>query len=283
MNFLLDGSTTFLRGHGVDGSSGISSAQRLLIVAIGLQVALAVPSLLALMLDDRLLNGISVWSKPLKFQVSLTMMLATVLLLLPLIETTVREGWGVWLACLVACATASGEILYITLQAARGRASHFNADTPIEAFAYGLMGVGAVLLVLSSLAIGVFLLLRPSPDAPAGLQMGGAWGLILGSLLTLVTALALGSGQIAGPGHWVGGVRSDVGGLFLLGWSRSGGDLRVPHFFATHIMQALPIVGLILDIVAPRLVSAGLLAAGTLSVTVVGATFAQAVAGRPFF
>jgi hypothetical protein len=48
-------------------------------------------------------------------------------------------------------------------------------------------------------------------------------------------------------------------------------------------MQALPIVGLLLDIVAPRLVSAGLLAAGTLSVTVVGATFAQAVAGRPFF
>ena len=57
----------------------------------------------------------------------------------------------------------------------------------------------------------------------------------------------------------------------------------MPHFFATHIMQALPIVGLVFDVVAPRLVSAGLLAAGTLSVTVVAATFAQAVAGRPFF
>ena len=283
MNLLFDGSTSLMPGPSLTGQMTFTSAQRLLVVAIGLQVALALPSLVALVLDDRLLNGVSVWSKPLKFQASLIVMLGTLLLLLPLIETAVRQGWGVWLACLVACTTASGEILYITLQAARGRASHFNAETPIEALAYGLMGFGAVLLVLSSLVIGLYILLRPAPDALPGLQLGGAWGLILGSLLTLVTALALGSGQIAGPGHWVGGVRTDVGGLFLLGWSRSGGDLRVPHFFATHIMQALPIAGLALDLLAPRLVVTGLLAASALCVAVVGGTFAQAVAGRPFF
>lgn len=283
MNLLFDGSTTLMPGPALTGQMTFTSAQRLLVVAIGLQVALALPSLVALVLDDRLLNGISVWSKPLKFQASLIVMLGTVFLLLPLIETTAREGRGVWLACLVACITASGEILYITLQAARGRASHFNAETPVEALAYGLMGFGAVLLVLSSLAIGLYILLRPAPDALPGLQLGGAWGLILGSLLTLVTALALGSGQIAGPGHWVGGVRTDAGGLFLLGWSRSGGDLRVPHFFATHIMQALPIAGLALDLLAPRLVVTGLLAASALCVAVVAGTFAQAAAGRPFF
>ncbi|MCM2473922.1 hypothetical protein HGO38_10605 [Rhizobium sp. CG5] len=283
MTLLFDGTTTFLPGHGLVGPMAQSSAERLLIVAIGLQVALALPSLAALMLDDRLLNGVSVWSKPLKFQASLVLMLGTILLLLPLIETTVREGWGVWLACLLACVTASGEILYITLQAARGRASHFNAETPIEALAYGMMGIGAALLVLASLTIGLFLLLRPAPDASAGLQLGGAWGLILGSVLTLLTAFALGSGQIGGPGHWVGGVRTDAGGLLLFGWSRSGGDLRVPHFFATHIMQALPIVGLVLELVMPRLVVAGLLAAGTLSIAVVAGTFLQAVGGRPFF
>ena len=283
MNLLINESTSLMRAWGLTGSSGLSSAQRLLVAAICLQVALALPSLAALMLDDRLLNGVSVWSKPLKFQASLTMMLGTILILLPLIETTVREGWGVWLACLVACVTASGEVLYITLQAARGRASHFNAETSIEAMAYGLMGIGAVLLVLSSLAIGLTILLRPAPDAPVGLHLGGAWGLILGSLLTLVTALALGSGQIAGPSHWVGGIRTDAGGLFLLGWSRSGGDLRVPHFFATHIMQALPIAGFLLDLLAPRLVASGLIAASMGSVAVVAATFSQAVAGRPFF
>ncbi|MCY1663972.1 hypothetical protein [Rhizobium sp. SL86] len=261
----------------------VHAASRVLIVAIGLSAALAVPSLAALLLDERLLNGISVWSKPLKFQASLVMMLGTLLLLLPLIESRSKTGWGVWLASLTAAVTATGEILYITLQAARGRASHFNSETPIEAMAYSIMGAGAAFLVLSSLVFGLYLLFRPATSSPRGLQLGGAWGLILGSLLTLVTAFALGSGQIDGPGHWVGGVRTDVGGLPLFGWSRTGGDLRVPHFFATHIMQALPLAGLMLDRFAPRWTMPGLVVSALVSIAIVAATFAQAVAGRAFF
>lgn len=255
--------------------------RRLLIVGIGLQVALALPSLIALFIDERVLNDISVWIKPLKFQASLTLMLVTLLLLLPLIEQRTRAGRGVWLASLTAVITASGEILYITLQAARGRASHFNDSTPFEAMAYSVMGAGAALLVLSSLVIGVCILLRPRPDAPTGVRLGGGWGLVLGSIATLFTAFALGSGEIGGPGHWVGGVRSDLGGLPLLGWSRTGGDLRVPHFFATHIMQALPILGLAVDRIAPRFARPGIALGAILSIAVVIGTFVQAVQGRP--
>jgi hypothetical protein len=258
------------------------AASRVLIVAIGLSAALALPSLAALLLDERLLNGISVWSKPLKFQASLIVMLATLLLLLPLIESSSKTDWGVWLASLTAAVTATGEIAYITLQAARGRASHFNAETQLEAMAYSIMGVGAVFLVLSSLVVGVYLLRCPAPGAPRGLRLGGGFGLVLGSVLTLMTALPLGSGEIAGPGHWVGGVRSDAGGLFLFGWSRTGGDLRVPHFFATHIMQALPLAGLMLDRLAPRRVALGLMLAALASIAVVALTFRQAVLGQPF-
>lgn len=257
--------------------------RRLLIVGIGLPVALAFPSLIALGFDDRLINDISVWTKPLKFQASLAIMLATLLLLLPLIETRARAGRGVFLASLVAAITANGEVFYITLQAARGRASHFNDSTPFEAVAYSVMGAGAAFLVLSSLVIGVYILLRPRPGAPAGLRLGGGWGLVLGSIATLFTAFALGSGAIDGPGHWVGGVRSDLGGLPLFGWSRTGGDLRVPHFFATHIMQALPILGLALDRMAPRVARPGIAIGAVMSIAVVAATFIQAVQGRPFF
>lgn len=258
------------------------SVRRLLIVGIGLQLALAIPSLIALGIDERLLNDISVWSKPLKFQASLALMLGTLLLLLPLIESRTRAGRGVWLASLTAVVTASGEILYITLQAARGRASHFNDSTPFEAMAYSVMGAGAALLVLSSLVIGVYILMRPRPGAPTGLRLGGGWGLVLGSVATLFTAFALGSGEIGGPGHWVGGVRTDLGGLPLFGWSRSGGDLRVPHFFATHIMQALPLLGLGLDRFAPGLARPGILVGALVSIGVVVATFDQAVQGQPF-
>lgn len=256
--------------------------RHLLIVGIGLQVALALPSLIALFIDERVLNDISVWSKPLKFQASLTLMLVTLLLLLPLIEQRTRAGRGVWFASLVAVITASGEILYITLQAARGRASHFNDSTPFEAMAYSIMGLGAALLVLSSLVIGIYILRRPRPDALAGLRLGAGWGLVLGSIATLITAFALGSGEIGGPGHWVGGVRTDLGGLPLLGWSRSGGDLRVPHFFATHIMQALPLLGLLLDRFTPHLAKSGIALGVLASLAVVAATFLQAVNGQPF-
>lgn len=256
--------------------------RRVLIVGIGLSVALALPSLVALSLDDRLINGISVWSKPLKFQASLAMMLLTLILLLPLIEARTRADLGVFLASLMAAITANGEVFYITLQAARGRASHFNDSTAFEATAYSLMGVGAALLVLSSLVIGVYILMRPRPGAPAGLRLGGGWGLVLGSVATLITAFALGGGQIDGPGHWVGGIKTDVGGLPLFGWSRTGGDLRVPHFFATHIMQALPILGLGLDRFVPRFARAGIALGAVISIAVVIGTFVQAVQGRPF-
>lgn len=148
--------------------------------------------------------------------------------------------------------------------------------------AYSVMGAGAALLVLSSLVIGVYILLRPRPDAPSGLLLGAGWGLVLGSIATLITAFALGSGEIDGPGHWVGGIKTDVGGLPLFGWSRTGGDLRVPHFFATHIMQALPILGLGLDRFTPRLARPGIALGALISIAVVVGTFVQAVQGRPF-
>lgn len=265
-----------------DLASAEQRTRRVLIVGIGLSVALAFPSVIALGLDDRLINGISVWSKPLKFQASLTMMLLTLILLLPLIETRTRAGLGVFLASLMAAITANGEVFYITLQAARGRASHFNDSTPFEAMAYSVMGAGAALLVLSSLVIGVYILMHPRPGAPAGLRLGGGWGLVLGSVATLITAFALGGGQIDGPGHWVGGIKTDIGGLPLFGWSRTGGDLRVPHFFATHIMQALPILGLGLDRFTPRFAKPGIALGAVISIAVVVGTFVQAVQGQPF-
>ena len=92
----------------------------------------------------------------------------------------------------------------------------------------------------------------------------------------------LSAGVIDGPGHWVGGVRSDAGGLFLVGWSRTGGDLRVPHFFATHIMQALPLLGLALDRFRPESARTGIWIGALLSTAIVAATFVQAMSGRPF-
>jgi hypothetical protein len=259
-----------------------TQAGQTLLVAICLQVALLLPSLIALSVDERTLNDISVWSKPIKFEASLILLMATLVWLLPLIKAEAVAGRVVrWTATAIAL-MATIEISYIVLQAARGRASHFNLDTPLEAYLYNVMGIGAVTIVVGCFIIGLMIWRQGEDDAPRGLRYGAAIGLMLGAVLTLITAGVLGSGQLAANSHWVGGVRSDAGGLFLVGWSRSGGDLRVPHFFATHIMQGLPILGLLLDRLAPRFVQVGLWIGAFAGVLLVAGTFVQAIKGIPF-
>lgn len=265
-----------------DAALETRQVERILLAALGIQLALMVPGLFAYAIDERLLNGVSVWSKPLKFQSSLIVLAGTLLLILPLIRAEARAGRLARLAASAFALAATLEIAYITIQAARGRASHFNEGTPLEAMLYQLMGIGAVTIVISTYLFGWLVWRRGRDDTGRGLRAGAALGLMLGAVLTLVTAGILGSGAIDGPGHWVGGVKSDAGGLFLLGWSRTGGDLRVPHFFATHVMQALPVLGLAFDRFRPPLARGAVWTGAALSIAIVVATFLQAASGRPF-
>jgi hypothetical protein len=65
--------------------------------------------------------------------------------------------------------------------------------------------------------------------------------------------------------------------LPVFGWSRTGGDLRVAHFFGLHAMQVLPLAAWVLG----RARTAFVLVA--LGWTALGVwTFVEALAGRPF-
>ncbi|MBX9454533.1 MAG: hypothetical protein KL863_00120 [Rhizobium sp.] len=266
----------------VDPTSLARRVEQTMLAALGIQFAFLMPSVAAYLIDERLLYGISVWSKPIKFQLSLILLYLTLLWLLPLIDARTRGGRVARATTVVLAVATTLEIAYITLQAARGTASHFNTGTPREAMLYQLMGLGAVAIVVAAFVFGYLILRHGRAGTGDGFRLGAAAGLMLGAVLTLVTAGILASGAIDGAGHWVGGDRSDAGGLFLLGWSRTGGDLRVPHFFATHIMQALPLLGLLLDRFRPGAARTGLAIGAVLSILVVAATLLQAVSGRPF-
>jgi hypothetical protein len=259
-----------------------NQSRTLLLAGTGFMLALLLPSVIAVFFDARLLNGISIWSKPIKFELSITLFFLTVFWLLPLLPAAEQQSRMIRWPVLAMVIAGVFEIVYIVMQAARGRASHFNSATAFETVMYSLMFWGAFTMVATAAWIGWRLWRNAASQGNSGLHLGAAIGLMLSSLLTLLTATVLGSGQIAGPGHWVGGLRTDLGGLPLLGWSRSGGDLRVPHFFASHIMQALPVLGLLADRFAPRRSVSLVWFGAIVSIVVVFLTFVQAVSGYPF-
>jgi hypothetical protein len=250
---------------------------------VGLALLLAsLPTLALTLLDSRQLQGVSVWLKPFKFQLStgvylLTLALFTVWLPAAALRTKTAR-YVVW------AAVVSGlfEVGYITWQGSHGAASHFNTQTPFLATMYILMGVGAVTLASASLALGILIARTPS------YSLGPAFTLaiVLGLGLTFLLGTGFGgylSGQRAG--HWVGGVLSDSGGLPLVKWSRSGGDLRVAHFFGIHAMHFIPAFAAALHLAAITQRRA-VQAVWIFAIAFTGFctwTFVQAQRGLPFF
>lgn len=192
--------------------------------------------------DARLLNGVPIWAKPIKFCLSLTIHFVTLAILAQQLGRERRAG--IVLTCIGYAAVAAMlfEQVYISLQAARGRRSHFNFETDFEQIMYMFMGVGSLLLVLVSFVLGV-MIWKYAAKNNSGFRLGSILGLIIGSVLTLIFAGYMSSGT----SHLVSAAVTDANGIPLVGWSRMTGDLRVPHFLATHIMQILPLAGLLFD------------------------------------
>lgn len=230
----------------------------------------------AILFDDRILYGVSVWWKPLKFWLAIGVHFLTLAVLAQLISPAARASLSLKAAAFLAVASALLENVYITIQAARGRASHFNFETAFEANMYSVMGVGALLLVLAPLVLGVFIARSREPISP-GLKTGAAIGLILGPILTIAFA---GFMSVYGA-HFYGAPAgaSDAGGIALFGWSTRYADMRPAHFFALHMIQLGPIFGAAFDRLAPSAARA-LAAISTLAVAALSAgLFAVAMSG----
>lgn len=229
--------------------------------------------------DSRTLWEVSVWSKPLKFCLALLIHFATLGVLAQQLEPRRRTGPVLNVFVWLSVAAALFEIIYIVIQAARGRHSHFNFETSLEATMYTAMGVGALLLVIAPFVLGVLLAAQRDGDK-SGLRMGSVAGLLLAPILTLIFAGYMSSVNYS---HWVGEAVSDAGGVPLFGWSRDVGDLRPAHFLGTHAMQILPIIGLAADRLAPKLARAAVALAAAVIAVVAALLFMQALSGAPFW
>ena len=205
------------------------------ILALAMLATLAV-GLVGLLLDPTQIAGRPAWLKPAKFAVSFFAYAATLLWILSFVRGRRR------LVGAVAWGTAVGsfvEMAIIVGQAARGRASHFNDDTPLDALLFSLMGLFIVLVWVMG-AVAAVLVLRQrlaDPVLAAGLRA---------ALIATSIGMLLAVPMIELGGHTVGA--PDGGpGLPIVGWSTVAGDLRPAHFLGLHAMQALPLVGWLLS------------------------------------
>jgi len=187
--------------------------------------------------DTRQILGVSPWLKPIKFMVSVAIFLWSVAWFMP--ETRPVPRLRAVVRWTIAGAMAI-EIILIVMQAARGTTSHFNVGTPFDGAVFGLMGT-AIIANTSAMALFLGIIRRDTPAHRAGYL----WGIRAGLVLFLLGSLQ-GYVMIANMGHAVPG--PDGGpGLPFVNWAIDQGDLRAAHFVSLHGLQALPLLGFLLD------------------------------------
>lgn len=213
------------------------------LVLFGWSMALLIPvSLLGLLLDDRLVVNSPIWLKPFKFAVSLALYAFTLAWLLTYLKRFQRVGW--WAGTVLAAAGAA-EMVVIIGQVLRGRRSHFNFETPLDAMLFSIMGATIVVLWVTHAIVAV-LLWRTKIENEAL-----SWSIRLGLVISF---LGLGVGFLMTqpkPGQALDGgtlgshtIGAPDGGAYMAitGWSTEHGDLRVGHFVGMHALQVLPVL-----------------------------------------
>lgn len=164
------------------------------------------------------------------------------------------------------------EIIYISAMAAQGKESHYNVSSPFFSLMFSMMALAATLVTLYSAYVGFLFFLHDFPDLPTYYL----WAIRMGIMLFVIFSFEgfLMGGKMS---HSVGLV-NDNSNIFILGWSKTVGDLRVAHFLGMHALQALPILAFYIFKNTKLTLLAGILYAALAVFTLI-----QALNGKPLF
>lgn len=192
---------------------------------------MALGCLICLFVDDRMLMGVNVWIKPLKFSISGGIYILTVGYLITLYPFSNRKkniirnivSW-----------TLLFEIGIIVMQGARGVQSHYNQSNLLDGLLFAAMGI---LIAINVLVMVFFVIetLRLKLKTTKPVQIAILMGWII-----VVVGSWIGGQMIGRMAHNVG-VADGGPGLPLVNWSTIAGDLRVAHFFGLHGLQLIPL------------------------------------------
>lgn len=163
------------------------------------------------------------------------------------------------------------EIVYIAIMAGQGKTSHYNVSSPFYSAMFSMMALAATLVTLNIAYIGLLFFTNSFPELPNYY----VWAIRLGILIFVIFSF---QGFLMGArmSHSVG-LENDNSNLFIFGWSKIVGDLRVSHFIGMHALQVLPILSFYLLKNTKLTIATGILY-GLLALF----TLIQALNGKPF-
>ena len=212
-------------------------------IAFSMVFAFAITLIIA-QFDERTIDGIqSVWAKPLKFELSLAIHAATLALVVSTLSETHRQGSLMLILASIFLAACLFEIGYIITQAARAEHSHFNVSTQFHRAMYSAMALAAIVIIGAAGSIGLFVAFDTQTSLGLTVRWAIVLGLIGGTIFTLFTAFTIG-GRMS---PYIGAIPDANGRMLFTGWSLVGGDLRVSHFLSTHMIQVLPLIGILVE------------------------------------
>jgi len=198
-----------------------------------LNIMLFVVCLLLSITDTTTVTGINAWIKPMKFALTVVIYAWTFAWLLHYMKSAANRNfisWGIVVCMLV-------ENVIITLQAARGQASHFNVTTSANALLFATMGIFIAINTFINLYTLVLFFVKSNLSID-GIQLI-QWR--AGLLLFFLGGIS-GGLMVTHMGHTFGA--TDGGpGLPMLNWSTAAGDMRAAHFLTLHGLQAMALVG----------------------------------------
>jgi hypothetical protein len=175
--------------------------------------------------------GVNAWLKPFKFALS-TFLFAWAMAWYCHYLVDFNQPLFNWSVILL----LGFEIVYIAIMAGKGEISHYNVSSPLYASLFSMMALAATLVTLYTAFVGFLFFTQSFPQLPPHYL----WAIRL-SLLIFVVFSFEGFAMGSRMSHSVGTL-NDNSNLWILGWSKTVGDLRVSHFIGMHALQVLPLL-----------------------------------------
>ena len=197
---------------------------------------LAAGCIIGCIFDDRMLTGLNVWVKPMKFSISGGIYVLTCGFLITLYPFSRRKknivnniiSWTMFL-----------EICIVVFQAARGVQSHYNQSSLFDGLLFASMGL-LIGIIVMTMVFFIVESIRLKLLTPRPVQ----WAILLGWLVVFFGSWV--GGQMIGQMSHNVGVPDGGEGLPWINWSTIAGDLRIAHFFGLHGIQIIPLFAVVL-------------------------------------